>query len=345
MKKKTGVTMSDVGAACGVSKMAVSLALRNHPSISNATSERIRSTARSLGYKPNPLVAALMSELRGKHPPLTSPTLAYITTHERREDWEASPTFRKFYHGARERAGMLGYKLEEFNLSQPGMSPRRMSEILWTRNIRGVILAPARSVMQTLGLDWSKFASVALGFTVVDPHIHRVANHHIRTMKLVLDELFSCGYRRLGVCLRPWDDARVNYSWLAGLDTFRRQNRECKVVPELIFQGEPRTDFLRWFRKHRPDAIATLDVEVPEWLAEIGCRVPEEVGVGNLSVHPEAVEFSGAVQNCKVIGATAVDVVTEEMNRNHLGMPSYPKIVYIESIWKAGNTTRQPQAA
>ena len=46
--------------------MTVSLALRRAPRISAATRERVLAAAERLGYRRNPLVAALMADLRGK---------------------------------------------------------------------------------------------------------------------------------------------------------------------------------------------------------------------------------------------------------------------------------------
>jgi LacI family transcriptional regulator len=58
--------MKQVAAAAGGWVMTVSLALRRAPSISAATRERVLAAAERLGYRRNPLVAALMADLRGK---------------------------------------------------------------------------------------------------------------------------------------------------------------------------------------------------------------------------------------------------------------------------------------
>ena len=58
---KPRVTISDVAAASGVSRATVSFVLRDSPgqSISAATRERVRQTARDLGYVPHPIARAL----------------------------------------------------------------------------------------------------------------------------------------------------------------------------------------------------------------------------------------------------------------------------------------------
>jgi DNA-binding LacI/PurR family transcriptional regulator len=58
---KSRVTISDVAAASGVSRATVSFVLRDSPgqTISAATRERVRQTARDLGYVPHPIARAL----------------------------------------------------------------------------------------------------------------------------------------------------------------------------------------------------------------------------------------------------------------------------------------------
>ncbi|WP_081721867.1 helix-turn-helix domain-containing protein [Geminisphaera colitermitum] len=53
-----------------VSRMTVSRALRNHPSLPRKTCERIQKIATELGCRANPLVSALMAQLRNGRPPL-----------------------------------------------------------------------------------------------------------------------------------------------------------------------------------------------------------------------------------------------------------------------------------
>ncbi|MFC6608041.1 LacI family DNA-binding transcriptional regulator [Amorphoplanes digitatis] len=65
--KKAGgkPTSSDVAAAAGVSRSAVSCAFNNPQRISVATRERILAVAREIGYTPNTLARMLQA---GRHP-------------------------------------------------------------------------------------------------------------------------------------------------------------------------------------------------------------------------------------------------------------------------------------
>ena len=71
-------TMQQIADLVGCSRMAVSLALRNSPKISTVTIARIRKVAEEVGYRPNPMVSALMTQLRHgrtvKRPTTTPPS-------------------------------------------------------------------------------------------------------------------------------------------------------------------------------------------------------------------------------------------------------------------------------
>lgn len=64
MQSDRQVTLKQIALEAGVSVMTVSRALRNQPSSASATRQRIQQIAERLGYRPNPLVSALMSYRR-----------------------------------------------------------------------------------------------------------------------------------------------------------------------------------------------------------------------------------------------------------------------------------------
>jgi len=133
--------MKDVAELAGVSAMTVSCALRNSPKVLPATRERILEAASSLGYRPDPEISKLMMHLRQPTQHSFSHQLAFINS------WPDPREHLKGYvgmlfHGARHRAAQLGFDLEPFWLLEPGMTDSRLSSILYSRGIRGVLLAP-----------------------------------------------------------------------------------------------------------------------------------------------------------------------------------------------------------
>ncbi|HEY8965929.1 MAG TPA: substrate-binding domain-containing protein, partial [Candidatus Methylacidiphilales bacterium] len=102
--------------------------------------------------------------------------------------------------------------------------------------------------------------------------------------------------------------------------------------------------FPRWFAAHRPDAVISPHISGYEWLARLKAAVPEEVGFVHLDLEPGQTRLSGIDQRPEAIGATALDLLTDQLNRNERGVPKDPKLVLIEPSWIDGGTTRKPAA-
>ncbi|MBM3866623.1 MAG: LacI family DNA-binding transcriptional regulator [Verrucomicrobia bacterium] len=62
------VTQRDIAQAAGLSQATVSLALRRHPGLPATTIDRVHAAAASLGYRPDPLISALMSQRQARKP-------------------------------------------------------------------------------------------------------------------------------------------------------------------------------------------------------------------------------------------------------------------------------------
>jgi LacI family transcriptional regulator len=124
------VTQSDVARVAGVHNTTVSLSLRNCHSIPEATRKRIQAIADEMGYYPDPTLQALVAYRKGRLSSRFKETLAYVTNWETRFGWRALPEHERAYVGAQRKAAELGYKLEHFWLGEPGMSERRMGDVL-----------------------------------------------------------------------------------------------------------------------------------------------------------------------------------------------------------------------
>lgn len=103
-----------------MSVQTVSLALRHHPSISAATRERIHALAIRLGYRPDPVLQALVAYRSKQAVPIFHGSLAYISAWRDDAEWQHLGTYRQYYESARERASELGYQLELYSLPQVG---------------------------------------------------------------------------------------------------------------------------------------------------------------------------------------------------------------------------------
>src|SRR5690606_17548665 len=134
------VTMADLAREVGLSRNAVSLALRADPSIPEATRQRVRAAADRMGYRVNPTIAQLMSELRKSGVRRARHTLALCNAFPEKQAFRTHPTLPTYVAGCRRRAAQQGYGIVEFWLHVPGLDGDRLNRILHARGIRGLII-------------------------------------------------------------------------------------------------------------------------------------------------------------------------------------------------------------
>lgn len=331
-------TMQDVAKKAGVSCMSVSLALRNHPSLPEKTRERIQKLAEAMGYRPNPLVSAFVTSRRSKGKGNAQLPLAFLTSLASPDEWKKNSTYHQYFKGASARARQLGCQLDQFWYDRKSITPERMSDILFHRGISGIIVAPIAEPGGTLALDWSRFSSVALGYSMAEPRIHRACNHQFHTMLLALQHLHELGYERIGLATSLLDDKRVDHNWIA---PYLYYTQQVMGVSPLPFLGEEEWDeisFLKWFQAHKPEVVVTTRGEIREWLKKAGYQVPQKVGLFLLDQWEGMREVSCIDQNSELVGSAAMDLLLGQLYRNERGVPENPKVVLVEGALRPGKT-------
>lgn len=333
------VTMSDVALRAGVHAATVSRALRNDPRITPPQREKIRRLATELGYRTNPLVAALMSARRAGNLPAYQATFAYVTKYPADQKAKFSRDYGELLAGARQRALAQGYRLEEFNIHNPDYTPRRVTEILHSRDIHGLIIAPLHSVHDTVELDWSQFCAVAVGYSLKDVALSRVAHNHFTGFLLAAGRCRAVGRRRLGLVLQRRVHEKVEKRWVAAALLDQSEHPPGDGVPPLLLDASGAVSFRRWFRRHRPDVILGLEIPVLlGWLRDLGCTVPDDVGLVSLDRRPEDRNVAGIRQHYVTIGATAVDLLIGMAHRNEHGLLRASSTLLTDGEWQDGRT-------
>jgi LacI family transcriptional regulator len=334
------ITLREVAQKAGVSIMTASRALRNQANVTAETRDRVQKAAAQLGYRPNPLVAALMSYRRASRVIEDTLTIAFITNFPRRDGWRKLQINEDFYYGAAEACLRHGYKLEEFWLREPDMTAKRLSSILYSRNINGLLVAPLPVALGHMRLEWEKFSAVALGYSLAWPRLHRAVNHQFRSMRMALRRLRKMGYTRIGLALRSSIDERVEHHYTGGFlaDQQRLSPRErfpLHVVQDRIWNERA---FASWFNKHRPDAVVTHHEEVLEWLTRLKVKVPDEVGLVHLNCPDQSGRLAGVYQNGPEVGAAAADFLVAMIQRNEAGIPDLAHTILVDGTWIDGET-------
>jgi len=333
------VTMSDVARRAGVHAATVSRALRDDPRITAGQRRKIRRVAAELGYRTNPLVAALMSARRAGRQPAYRATFACLTRYPP----ELALKFRRDYGellaGAAARALAQGYRVEEFNTHDPALSPRRLTEILLSRNIHGLIIAPLHSVRETLELDWTQFGAVGVGYSLKGVTVQRVAHDHFNGYQLAVRHARAAGRRRPGLVLQRRVHEKVERRWVAAALLAQADQPARDRVPPLLLDSPDAGKFAAWFERHRPDVILGLDLPLLlAWLRGLGRAVPRDVAVVSLDRRSSDRGIAGVRQDYAKLGASAVDLLVGMTHRNERGLPAQASTLLTEGAWQDGRT-------
>ena len=325
-------TLQDIANEAGVSRNTVSLALRNSPRISEGTRERIGRVAEALGYRPNPMVSALMQSRRGGRTPAATANLAFLHNYSTAEAWRQIPHCVEMFRGAAQRAAELGFTLTPV-WAWPGHTPEELTRVLLNRGVVGVALPPVFSRQPPPSLAWDRFAATAIGPTLKTPELHRVGADFQGLIPIAVRELAALGYRRIGVLSTPRSDARVDYAWDAGLAIARRQSARGRVAIAQYRKPDLRNpQFSGWMREHQIQALIVAGMSgVAEQLAAMRLRVPEDIGVAD--VFSDATPFASVLRHHEALGALAVETTVNQLLHNERGVPALRRTILVAGRW------------
>ncbi len=333
--------MRDIAERAGCHYSTVSLALRNRPRIAEETRRRVHQAAAELGYRPDPMLAALNAYRVKKKPVHEHTVLAWVTNYPTRDLWRDNSCECTYFQGAKRRAEERGYRLEHFWLAEPGITNRRMSDILHARGIRGVLLAPQQHP-GAIDLDWTNFTAVTIGCTLVQPRLHNVFHHDYRIMTALLDELGRRGYRRPGLVELREHDERVDHHWTAAYFVHQQTLPADQRLAPFILEAWNPPVFLKWVKQEQPDVVVSKLPEVAQALRQAGYRLPADISVAlhSMVAEPGLPEISGMLKHPLEVGQMAVDLLIDMLHRNETGVPALPQQLMIDGSWNEGSTLR-----
>ena len=331
------VTMQDVARAAGVHQTTVSLALRNDLRLPAPTRQRIREIAEQMGYRPDPMLAALNFYRASRHAAKAPPTMAFLVNFRDREEMAANHAHLDFLAGAQEQADHLGYRLEVFFVGHEPHEGRRLDRILRTRNITGVIAAAFADSLIGFELDWSQYSAVLIDSQQLRLSLHTVANDQQNITRQAIRRLRAAGFRRIGLVSGSLEETNLRNAFSAGYYVETAQHSNLTSVPPLILSvrrnEEIATTVRDWVRAERVDVVISNLNNIADAVRLAGLRVPQDVQVATLDLSPAHGPRFGMRQNHRIVGQRAVEQLAILMRSHQRGFVEAPNTTLIDGFW------------
>lgn len=322
-------------------------ALRGRVGVSPENRQRILRTAENLGYRPNPLVSILLSDVRKGVPSGRKANLAWVSTQDSKDWWRSSPWDRGYLHGARARAEQMGYGLDEFWVHAKGMRPAALERTLRARNIYGIILPHVYMPSRMDGFDWSRFASVLVNWSWPQSAFSRASGDGYGNLGVALDVLTERGFKRIGLYCQQGFDEHNNNNHLDSRFLHYAQSipPDCRI-PVLHAKSDfPQAgkEITAWLERWQPDVVVCQDGRILDVVKASGRRVPEEISIVHLNLAADVASWAGVDAGIGNISAAAVDLLVGQLGRSEFGHPTFAKVVTIGGQWRDGSTLAAPR--
>jgi LacI family transcriptional regulator len=330
---KPRVTMKEIAERIGISHATVSLALRDHPRISQKLRTRIRDLASEMGYEPDPHLTVLSHYRHNRTRARVHAAIAWINCWPNPGELRRLREFDAYWQGASEGAKKLGYHLEEFVVDK-NMPPDRVEKILLTRNIQGILLPPHREIPDLRGFHWDNFSVVRLGRAIPKPEMHVVSSDQVANAMLAFRKIREKGYQRIGYV----GEDVPGWLFAGGFLQSQLQLPKALRLPILLLppgDSGNQARLLHWMQKGKPEVILTEERELPTFLAAGGYRIPEDVALVGLS------RLDGNISACidqhaYEVGRVAILMVISLINDFARGIPLIFRQILVEGSWVDG---------
>jgi LacI family transcriptional regulator len=338
------VTLKDIAREAGVSLMTVSYALRGSKKVSDATRKRVELLAGKLGYQPDPMMKRLASYRGRLQREERGITLGWLNLHPTNATWNFRGShFIEAFEGAQKRAVNVGYQLESFCVPKLG-GWKRTNNVLHARGIQGVIIGQPPAGVRTAELEWSQFATVAIGRAITSPDLPRVLFNHVDAVTRLIQQLRGVGYRRIGLVMEREECVKNSFrnvsAYYGAMERFEIADSE-RVSPLLPDRLEAK-ELGEWIRRHRVEVIIVhRHDQMQQMLPKLGLRVPDDIGFAHLSLHTESKDISGLVFEPENYGSWAVDLVHWLLDREETGLHNLmPSLMLSSTRWNPGQSIR-----
>lgn len=339
MTEKKRVTIEMIAERVGLSKMSVSRCLRGHPNNSPATHARVQKVAQEMGYRPNPMVASLMADIRSRKSQDYSTVIGVLDDFEGNRPPLYESSWVEHLEGMRHAANELGYKLEVFRYREQQWNERTLSRILWARNVRGLIVPYQFRIIDLRTLDLSNCACVSLGYTLREPSLHKVCPDFSNGMRLALSQVAELGYSRPAFVTTVNNNLRTQQLFLGSYLGDRHMAGESPTV--LMLSGKEDDldgELAPWLRVHEPDCVISSFHAVGGSLQRLGYLIGRDLGYVQLNWTPVSKNIAGVKNRNQLQGRLAVNLINASILSNDYGVPDEAFVHMVKNLWVPGDS-------
>jgi len=337
------VTLNDIAAKVGVTKTAVSMALRNSPRISAERRQEIQRAAAAMGYAPDPFLSGLARYRRMKDSSNSQGVIAWMNHWGKPERLRSFREFEFYWRGASKAAKRLGYRLQEFRWPLDG-SAKFIEQKLLMDGVLGLLIPPHPPEVDWGDFDWSKFSLMRFGMSVHRVDSNLVTADHQRAMVLAIKSIHDYGYRRIGLVYNQVHDRSMGGNHYGGFLWAHKLLEIQHMIPPVDSEtktpqlaASTRRNLSAWMKKFHPDAVLTTAPEAPVILRELGYRIPRDVAVASTS--PYDISVDAGIDQCpNAIGQIAAEMLIKQISLNERGEPVDPCRILVESRWQDGKS-------
>jgi len=333
----TPPSIRDLAKASGLSRSTISAALNNRPNISDATKARVFKLAEEMGYRKDAKVSELMGYLSQPRDRKELLPIGWLYCNEDPQEWQRHIWRLPLFAGARDHAEKLGYRIEEFWLTAPGMTPKRMRNILQTRSVRGIILAPPFDAKAFSEFDYSGFSCAEVQNDPRNMNFHAALPDFTYNFDLAWDEAMKRGYKRPGfasiqeVASYQNEKRESRYFWK------QQQLKPEQRLPIFTYrQKDPGLEesLLAWLHSMKPDVLFLNNMRIFNILNRAGLSFPQDLGLISLNcIREYPSQCSGIDQRSEEQGEAAVDILLGQFHRGETGIPATTRSIQIKGKW------------
>lgn len=274
-------TMNDIAKMAGLSKSAVSLALSDHPRISEETKKKVRQIAHEIGYVPNRLAAGL-SNAKSR----SIGVVFFDSNSEGVEDF-----FKQILVGISHNAVRHDYNVVFIGISQAQYKKANfdITKVIARTGVDGTIFINSNPKIYNLKqLMKNKLPMAFVGKrSVQGMEINYVASDNHGGGKKATEYLISLGHQRICLALPPkeerfpWEEDRI--------DGYFSALRNAGITPNEHFMFNISTPFnpedecWKQFSEHPVTAVfaitPAIGIAVLQYFRHIGAQVPRDMSL------------------------------------------------------------------